>query len=508
MGKNNRQRRAAKQRRGSGSGGGGGRVTPPLRMVRPGERSSDPGAGSSRGQGERTASQARYGRPLSWAQLSTDELLDIVIDAHLRRETAGLYEIMGVLFAREPGQRDEWLDRLPDEPDPFAVPDPRDESPTSLLVGRIIETLGAAWLGGWQPADVVRHATRELESGSDRLVAACIIDDAQRYRNTTVHPQWRGQLDDIIATYGFGGGSGGSRAAVDAWRASITRRGDLTIDVAIEVLLALRQLPRLQVLIPPPGADPNIVDPSLRRARMAAAAPDGIDRKLLDRVRALLAKAESTTFPEEADSLTVKAQQLMTRHSIDHAMLHGHESEHVPSARRIPVDDPYTGAKFDLLHQIGRANRCETVSLKQLGFATVFGFDLDLDMVELLYTSLLVQATGAMLAAGSQTDAYGRSTTRSFRQSFLVSFAYRIGERLQAAADATVLKAGEEIGSALVPVLAEQEEAINAARDAVFPHLRRSRTRATHAGGWAAGRVAADVADLGARDPSRAEVRP
>ena len=37
---------------------------------------------------------------------------------------------------------------------------------------------------------------------------------------------------------------------------------------------------------------------------------------MLERVRALLAKAESTTFPEEADALTAKAQQLMTRHAL------------------------------------------------------------------------------------------------------------------------------------------------------------------------------------------------
>lgn len=54
----------------------------------------------------------------------------------------------------------------------------------------------------------------------------------------------------------------------------------------------------------------------------------------------------------------------------------------------------------------------------------------DLDAVELLFTSLLVQATTAMLAAGSRQDAHGRSRTRSFRQSFLAAYAQRIGERL------------------------------------------------------------------------------
>jgi hypothetical protein len=47
--------------------------------------------------------------------------------------------------------------------------------------------------------------------------------------------------------------------------------------------------------------------------------------------------------------------------------------------------------------------------------------------------SLLVQAHAAMRRFGRQTDRRRTSRTRSFRQSFLLSYANRIGERLQAA---------------------------------------------------------------------------
>ena len=57
----------------------------------------------------------------------------------------------------------------------------------------------------------------------------------------------------------------------------------------------------------------------------------------------------------------------------------------------------------------------------------------DLDAIDMLFTSLLVQATRAMLAKGPHEDRFGRSRTRSFRQSFLVAFAGRIHERLVAA---------------------------------------------------------------------------
>jgi hypothetical protein len=43
---------------------------------------------------------------------------------------------------------------------------------------------------------------------------------------------------------------------------------------------------------------------------------DTTSHKMLERVRALLAKADSTNFPEEAETFRAKADELMTRHSI------------------------------------------------------------------------------------------------------------------------------------------------------------------------------------------------
>ena len=57
------------------------------------------------------------------------------------------------------------------------------------------------------------------------------------------------------------------------------------------------------------------------RTRAAAGArarrPQGADPKITERVRALLAKAESTTFPDEAEAFTAKAQELIAQHAID-----------------------------------------------------------------------------------------------------------------------------------------------------------------------------------------------
>ena len=83
------------------------------------------------------------------------------------------------------------------------------------------------------------------------------------------------------------------------------------------------------------------------------------DDGVLHKVRSLLAKAESTTFPDEAEALTAKAQQLMDRHAIDRAMLAaGGRDPGRPEGRDVTIDAPYPRPKFHLLGAVARANRC------------------------------------------------------------------------------------------------------------------------------------------------------
>jgi hypothetical protein len=78
------------------------------------------------------------------------------------------------------------------------------------------------------------------------------------------------------------------------------------------------------------------------------------DEKALGRVRALLAKAEATKFPEEAEALSAKAQELMSRYPLHQAVV-DHDGGRVPvaSARRMWIDSPYAGAKALLVQVVG-----------------------------------------------------------------------------------------------------------------------------------------------------------
>ena len=233
----------------------------------------------------------------------------------------------------------------------------------------------------------------------------------------------------------------------------------------------------------------------------AARAPkNSVDERILGRVRAFLAKAESTPYPAEAETFTAAAQALMARHSIDHALLMatGRTPSDEPTARRVGVDNPYEAPKVSLLDAIASANRCRTVWSKEFGFVNVIGFPTDLDTVELIFTSLLVQATTAMTREGQRTAAGGRARSKSFRQSFLLSYAMRIRERLtQATREQTETAAAEPGGSRLLPVLSARSDAVDATTDRMFPKLQQtSLGRIGDAAGWTSGRAAADLAVL------------
>ena len=120
-----------------------------------------------------------------------------------------------------------------------------------------------------------------------------------------------------------------------------------------------------------------------------------------------------------AEALSARAQELMAKYSIDHALLAaGAGRKDEPASRRLPVDNPYEGPKAQLLGEVARANRCRAVWYKSLGMSAVIGFPAGLGAVELLFTSLLVQADTAMLGPGrSGISTAGRAPGRSASRS-------------------------------------------------------------------------------------------
>ncbi|WP_329167291.1 DUF2786 domain-containing protein [Streptomyces sp. NBC_01267] len=331
------------------------------------------------------------------------------------------------------------------------------------------EFLRRAWQRGWQPADVSRLVRRDLTERHTRLLAELIAAEVRAYDR--LPPRWQAQLDELADPAGETAGAG--------------RRAD-RFSYATAVLELYRLLLRLPT-IEPVGAAPGA----------AAQLPPHhhAEPRMLTRIRALLAKAEATDYAAEAEALSAKAQELMARHSIDEARLSAEgRSADTPAACRIGVDAPYETAKAVLLDAVATANRCRAVWNSAFGFSTVVGFEPDLEVVELLHTSLLVQGTAAMTRAESAQRAGGRKRTKTFRQSFLAAYASRLGHRLaEAAGQVTAAEAGS-----LLPVLAARDVAVVSEAERMFPATTTSRVRGvSDEAGWTEGTAAADAARVG-----------
>ncbi|WP_191247970.1 DUF2786 domain-containing protein [Amycolatopsis deserti] len=315
------------------------------------------------------------------------------------------------------------------------------------------EVLARLWRTGWQPRDVHQIALRRL----DRRGVALTLDVVAGCAGSVSAEVWWSRDRPWL-------GQWSQRHGVERVTALL---------VVLAVLEALLPLPRL----------PDMPAPEERVA--------GVDEKMLARIRALLAKAESTSFPEEAEALSAKAQQLMSRYSFERALVE-EPAARAGSARRFWLEQPYLGPKSSLVTAVATANRCRAAFYAKLGFVALVGHEVDLDLVELLSTSLLVQANEAMLATGRG------ARTRSFRHAFLLAYATRIGERLTAADQ----RAGAQFADPrLLPVLTRRGQEVDTLFAELFPHTTRRTTTISNAEGWTAGRAAADRARLTAEHP-------
>jgi hypothetical protein len=229
------------------------------------------------------------------------------------------------------------------------------------------------------------------------------------------------------------------------------------------------------------------------------------DDAWLRRVQALLAKAESTEFPAEAETLLAKAQELMARHAIDEAMLQaaGGRADEIVSE---PVDlpSPYAGPKASLLCRVAEANGCRAVIVRSAGGGqrrcVLVGHRADIDRATTLFAALALHA--AREALRSPVPPY--DTPRRFRHAFLLAFANRIGERLAEAARVARVQAEQEAagrdaasGSEMAVVLADRSDAVERAIEEQFPRVRVVRPQASSFAGARSGRAAADGAALG-----------
>ena len=131
--------------------------------------------------------------------------------------------------------------------------------------------------------------------------------------------------------------------------------------------------------------------------------------KMLERVRALLAKASSTTFPEEADSFRAKADELMTKYAIEVWQVEqaeaGKKAPTKPIVRKVDLawwydmDNQLASGLWDMFISVTTHCRVRT-AWKNVDYMNkqipLVGMPVDLDYADMLFTNLMLQLVDTM----------------------------------------------------------------------------------------------------------------
>ena len=231
-----------------------------------------------------------------------------------------------------------------------------------------------------------------------------------------------------------------------------------------------------------------------------------------DRIGKLLRKAEDpATTPEEAEAFFAKAQQLMIKYAIDQEMIDraaGRETTDTIVEKRIEHAGIYQSVLFDLTALVAKNNDCKILYSKvdyvrpHRTIAHVVGYSRDVERVELLVTSLQLQAIREQTRWYKTYDTTGMGGMAKFkaRRQFLIGFNSAIGARLRAAREEAKAEANVEHGEDSVAlVLRSKALAVEDEFTKMFPHTRKiSRSMSTgDFGAHAAGSEAGRRADVG-----------
>lgn len=231
------------------------------------------------------------------------------------------------------------------------------------------------------------------------------------------------------------------------------------------------------------------------------------DLSKLERIRGLLDKAESSEFPAEAEALTNKAIEMMERYRIDEAMI----ADSAPLQDRGKIIEvrinagsgPYVNARAELANQVAKNHSVKMLQATGYSGKTIYliGYETDVELTEMLYTSLLVQATRAVADPEVKATKADYEHGTAFTRSFLLAFADRIGARMRESNSeaASAVTAAAPIGERSVAlVLADRTKDVEDDVLRRYGKLRAARrsTGTSSANGHTAGTAAANRADI------------
>lgn len=219
---------------------------------------------------------------------------------------------------------------------------------------------------------------------------------------------------------------------------------------------------------------------------------------ILDRVRKLLAKAESTDSEAERVALTERATELIAKYGIDRAMLAASDTASDPVVdKTFIIGKPFSEKMMNLMFNIATPLRAKSRTIKRWnpelhGGRTdggweyglrVFAHESDMLRIELLYASLRNQAIAGMKhIKGDPGQKYGqrqKAERESYLDGFVSAIYFRIVAAEKAAQEAREAQQQEERDRAMLEgtvssgpgvalVLADRKVAVERAFDSAY----------------------------------------
>lgn len=230
------------------------------------------------------------------------------------------------------------------------------------------------------------------------------------------------------------------------------------------------------------------------------------DTGIMERIVAILNKAENTDNEHERKSFMQAAHAMSAKHSIDLSMARAHSEDKEKSRQNLPIQKSFemgvkgdrgAGTYSDLLIAIGEAHE---MTWWRIGNQEVelYGLSFDMEYVEKLYPILLIQMveeTTEFLNSGDwKRDGITRSDARF---SFCRSFATTVKERIYSARIEARREAEKDYSdTSLALVLSDQKKEVRSLFRGVHPvnkfykEDRKDRSAAGRARGREAGKRA------------------
>ncbi|MFN3254808.1 MAG: DUF2786 domain-containing protein [Ilumatobacter sp.] len=219
---------------------------------------------------------------------------------------------------------------------------------------------------------------------------------------------------------------------------------------------------------------------------------------LVARVRKLLDKAERTDNEHESEAFARKAAELVAHYRIQPEQLADAGARDDLGIVELNIGrGAYVRGRLALLMAVAAAHDVRVVFRALPGGTVAYaaGHRRDLDVVEVMYTSLHQQASGQMAMIKRSTGA----ATQRFRRSFLFGFATRLGDLLAEARSSVEASAGSaEHVAANALALQERAEKVDEFVRSSWGRVRAAGApRSVQPDGFASGVSAAERADVG-----------